>query len=73
MPSGKTMKSIVVSLVFPLLMFFPGYFVGRSISDNELVMLLFAVLSMSLGFCIAALFFRNRKKEYTPYVIRKDE
>lgn len=73
MPSGKTMKSIVVSLVFPLLMFFPGYFIGRSISDNELVMLLFAVLSMGLGFGIAALFFRNRKKEYTPYVIRKDE
>lgn len=73
MPTGRTLTSILLSLAFPLLMFFPGYFAASQLSQNELIMLLGGVLSMALGFGIAALYFRKRKKEYTPYVIGKDE
>ena len=73
MPSGKTLSSVFLSLAFPLIMFFPGYFIGRKFSSNELVLLLFGVIFMALGFLIAALFFKKKKKNYMPYVVGKDE
>ena len=73
MPSGKTLSSVFLSLAFPLIMFFPGYFIGRKFTSNELVLLLFGVIFMALGFAIAALFFKKKKKHYMPYVVGKDE
>ena len=70
-PEGKAVFSVLMSLLFPLLMFIPGYFVGRSITENEVIMALFGFLFIGLGFLISWLFFRRRKKEYSPYIIRK--
>lgn len=73
MPAGRTVSSIMLSLAFPLVMFFPGYLIGSRFTSNELMLLLYGVLSMAVGFGISALYFKKKKKEYTPYVIGKDE
>ncbi len=68
LPSGKTIKTIFLSLGLPLLLFLPGYFVGKLFSQNEFVLLLFAIGSMALGFMFSALYFKKRKKEYSPSI-----
>lgn len=73
MPAGRTVTSVLLSLAFPLVMFFPGYFIGSKFTSNELILLLFGALFMAIGFGIAALYFKTKKKQYTPYVIGKDE
>lgn len=70
-PEGKAVFSVLMSLLFPLLMFIPGYFVGKSATENEVVMALFGFLFIGLGFLISWLFFRKRRKEYSPYITRK--
>ena len=60
-----------MSLLFPLLMFLPGYFVGRALTDNEVFMALTGFLFIGLGFLISWLFFRKRRKEYSPYIVKK--
>ncbi len=70
-PEKKALFTVFMSLLFPLLMFLPGYFLGRKISDNEITSALFGILFIALGFLISYLFFRGRKKEFSPYIVRK--
>lgn len=70
-PERKAVFTVFMSLVFPLIMFLPGYFVGKAISENEVVMALFGFLFIGLGFLISYLFFHRRRKEYSPYIIKK--
>ncbi len=70
-PEKKAVFTIFMSLLFPLLMFIPGYFLGRLITDNEVFMALTGFLAIGLGFLISYLFFRGKKKEYSPYIVRK--
>lgn len=73
MPSGKTIKSILLSLGLPLIMFLPGYFVGKLFTSNELLLLLWAIAFMALGFLASGLYFKSRKKEYSPSILSKIE
>lgn len=70
-PEKKAVFTIFMSLLFPLIMFLPGYFVGKAISSSEVVMALFGFCFIGIGFLISYLFFRKRRKEYSPYIIRK--
>ncbi len=70
-PEGKAIFTIFMSLLFPLVMFIPGYFVGKLLSNNEVVMAVTGFMAIGLGFLISYLFFRRKKKEYSPYIVRK--
>lgn len=70
-PEKRAVFTIFMSLLFPLLMFLPGYFTGRAFSDNEIVMALTGFLFIGIGFLISYLFFRGKRGEYSPYIIRK--
>lgn len=70
-PEKKAVFTIFMSLLFPLMMFIPGYFIGKLLSDNEVIMALTGFLAIGLGFLISYLFFRGKKKEYSPYIVRK--
>ncbi len=70
-PEKKALFTVFMSLLFPLLMFLPGYFLGRKISDNEITSALFGILFIALGFLISYLFFKGRRKEFSPYIVRK--
>ncbi len=70
--SRKTLFSVFMSLVLPVLMFLPGYGIGYLISSRESVHLIFALLSVALGFGISALYFRFTKKAYLPVVVSKE-
>lgn len=70
-PEGRAVFSVLMSLLFPLLMFIPGYFIGKALSDSEVVMALSGLLSIGLGFLISYLFFRGKREKYSPYIIRK--
>ncbi len=70
-PEGKAIFTIFMSLLFPLVMFIPGYFVGKLLSNNEVVMAVTGFMAIGLGFLISYLFFRKKKKEYSPYIVRK--
>lgn len=71
MPSGKTVKSILISLALPLILFLPGYFIATLFTDNEFVMLLFGVLFMALGFLFSFAYFKKRRNIYMPTIIRE--
>lgn len=73
MPTGKTIKSILLSLAFPLIMFLPGYFVGKIFTNNELILVLWGLGFIALGFLISYLYFRKKKDEYSPSVSSKLE
>ncbi len=70
-PEGRAVFSVLMSLLFPLLMFIPGYFTGKALSESEIVMALSGLLSIGLGFLFSYLFFRGRREKYSPYIIRK--
>lgn len=70
-PEKRAVFTIFMSLLFPLLMFLPGYFVGKKFSSSEIVMAMTGFLFIGIGFLISYLFFRGRKREYSPYIVRK--
>ncbi len=71
LPEGKTMFSVFLSLGFPLLMFFPGYFIGRVFTLSEVLLLVWGLSFIALGFAITGLYFRLRRKNYLPAVKEK--
>ena len=73
LPPKKTLFTVFMSLGLPLIMFVPGYIIGRLLSENEGIQLLTSLLGVALGFCISALFFRFNKKKYTPVIVDKKE
>ena len=73
MPSGKTIKAVLLSLGLPLILFIPGYFVGRLFTKNDLILLLWGIGFMALGFLFSSIFFKKRKIEYSPTITRKVE
>ena len=68
MPSKRTLNAVFLSLGLPLILFIPGYFVGKLFTQNELILLLWGVGFMALGFLFSTLFFRKKKKEYSPTI-----
>ncbi len=70
-PEGRAVISVLMSLLFPLLMFIPGYFIGKALTRNEVVMAISGLLFIGIGFFISYLFFRRRREKYSPYIIRK--
>ncbi len=70
-PEGKAVISVLMSLALPLVMFIPGYFIGKMLSESEVVMAVCGILFIALGFLISFLFFRRRRKEYSPCILRK--
>lgn len=73
MPSGRTLKAVFISLGLPMIMFLPGYLLGIKITGSEGYAFLFSMFFVALGFLIGFLYFRKRKKLYTPKVEgRKD-
>lgn len=71
MPTGKTIQSILLSLGFPLLMFIPGYFIGKLFTHKELILVLWGLGFIALGFLISGLYFKKRKDIYSPTVSSK--
>lgn len=72
-PEGKATLSVLISLLFPLLLFLPGYFIGKLFLNNEIQMALFGFLFMAIGFLIAAAFFHFKKRTFTPTIEKKEE
>ena len=73
MPPGKTLLTVFMSFGVPLLMFVPGYLIGRLISPSEGVQLLTSLAGVAVGFAIAAVFFRVNRRKYTPVIVEKEE
>ena len=73
MPTRKTLFTIFMSLGFPLIMFIPGYLIGKTISESQGVQLLTSLAGVAVGFIISAVFFRLNKKKYTPVIVEKKE
>ena len=65
--------TIFMSLGFPLIMFIPGYLIGKAISESQGVQLLTSLAGVAVGFIISAVFFRLNKKKYTPVIVEKKE
>ena len=73
MPTKKTLFTIFMSLGFPLIMFIPGYLIGKAISESQGVQLLTSLAGVAVGFIISAVFFRLNKKKYTPVIVDNKE
>lgn len=67
-PEGKAIFTVFMSLGLPLILFIPGYFIGRLFTQSEGLLLLSGLIGVGIGFLISFLFFRVRKKEYIPAV-----
>ena len=52
MPPGKTLLTVFMSFGVPLLMFVPGYLIGRLISPSEGVQLLTSLAGVAVGFAL---------------------
>ena len=72
-PEGRATLSVILSLALPLLLFLPGYFVGKFFFDNEILMALMGFLFMAIGFGISAIIFKIKKRYFSPVVINKEE
>lgn len=72
-PEGKATLSSVISLLIPLLLFVPFYFIGRNFTQNEVFLALWGLGGIALGFVGAAIFFHYKKRAFTPVVIRKED
>ncbi|MBQ0071377.1 MAG: SoxR reducing system RseC family protein [Spirochaetales bacterium] len=72
-PEKKTILSIFLSLGFPLLMFLPGYFVGKAFTQNEILLFVWGVGGMALGFLLSGCFFRIYRKQFSPVIAKDDE
>ena len=74
MPSGKTITSIFMSLGLPLVMFLPGFFIGKYLSHgSDGWAFIGAVISVAVGFLIGFLYFRKKKREFMPRVEEKKD
>ena len=73
LPPGKTLFSVFMSLGLPLIMFLPGYFIGLLFTDNEGLLFLSAIIGVTIGFAISALYFHFRRNRFTPRIIRKGD
>lgn len=73
MPAGKTIGSVFISLGLPMLMFLPGYFLGRYLFSSEIGAFFTSIAFVAAGFLIAYLYFRTRKRKYSPIVEEKKE
>lgn len=72
-PEGRATLSVILSLALPLLLFLPGYFLGRVFFNSEITMALMGFLFMALGFGISAIIFKIKKRYFSPIVTRKEE
>ena len=72
-PEGRATLSVILSLALPLLLFLPGYFLGRVFFTSEISMALMGFLFMALGFGVSAIIFTLKKRYFSPIVIDKEE
>lgn len=73
LPENKTIFSIIFSLLFPLLMFLPGYFLAKFFTSNELYMVFLGLAFVLLGFLIVGIFFKIFKEKFTPNILKRSE
>ena len=72
-PEGRATLSVMLSLALPLLLFLPGYFIGKIFLKSEITMALMGFLFMAVGFCFSALIFHFKKKYFSPVITGKEE
>lgn len=73
-PEKKAIISIFLSLGLPLLMFLPGYFLGKRFTGNEVILFVWGVGGIAVGFLFSYFFFKKFKKQFSPIVVgTKDE
>lgn len=70
---GRATLSVLITLLFPVLMFFPGYFIGKAITNNELFVALIGLGFVAFGFLLSFLFFHLYNRKFTPTLKRKIE
>ncbi len=71
MDSKKTVFSVFLSFGLPLILFIPGYYIGNAIFSSEAASFLSALCGVALGFLIAGLYFKIRKRIYKPEILEK--
>ncbi len=71
LPSGKTIFSVFMSLGFPLLMFPLFYFIASFFTSREQILFLISIIGVAIGFLISAIFFKVKKGDYEPRLIKK--
>lgn len=72
-PEGRATLSVILSLALPLLLFLPGYFVGKLFFKSEIAMALMGFCFMAVGFGISAIIFKVKKRYFSPIVLTKEE
>ncbi|MGN1189924.1 MAG: SoxR reducing system RseC family protein [Candidatus Ornithospirochaeta sp.] len=72
-PEGRATLSVILSLALPLLLFLPGYFVGKAFFKSEISMALMGFCFMAVGFGISAIIFKVKKRYFSPIVLGKEE
>ena len=72
-PEGRATLSVLLSLAFPLLLFLPGYFIGKILFKSEIYMALVGFAFMLLGFLISGVIFHFKKTYFSPVLVEKEE
>lgn len=73
MDSGKTVFSVFLSFGLPMLLFVPGYYIGRHFFKSEAASFFCALAGVAAGFLLAGLYFKIRKNLYKPEILEKKE
>lgn len=74
LPTGRTVFSGFMVLIFPLIMFIIFFLLGSSLLKiGDGVSVLFGILGITVGFGITALYNRKNKEKNTPRVIKRLE
>ncbi|MBI9107090.1 MAG: SoxR reducing system RseC family protein [Spirochaetales bacterium] len=73
LPTGKTIGSAFMVMIFPLLLFFLFFYAATLVIENpsEGVQVLFGLIGIAVGFGLNFLLNRNPKKKSMPEIIRK--
>lgn len=73
LPTGKTILVILLTFGLPLVLFVPGYFLFHHFFSSELMGFSGGILFLILGFLIAGIVFKIKKKSFAPVFLEKCE
>jgi positive regulator of sigma E activity len=73
LPTGKTIGSAFMVMIFPLLLFFLFFYAATLIIENpgEGIQVIFGLAGIAVGFSLNFLLNRNPKKKSMPEVVKK--